>query len=232
MRRFSWLLQLVSASSLCALLMAEDGHAPILQGWGRPVDPAGDCNIRVEAEKLKIDVPGTKHDLTVETGSMNAPRVLRQIDGDFIAQVLISGNIRHAGQRTSDRFLAYHGAGIVLWLNDQTYFRLERAGVLLQDGRFIHYVLFGLRKDGQMSEESEFEIPDRDTYLRLERRGNHIYGLASTDGITWSSCTPIAASLPKEVKVGVDAVNTSTEPLKVVFSELDIFKKEHKGAAK
>ena len=232
MRRIFWMLAPALAGSIGAMSMADGKPVPCLEGWGQPVDPVGDCRIRMEAGKLKIDVPGKKHDLTVETGDMSAPRVLREIDGDFIAQVMVSGNIRHEGQRTSDRFLAFHGAGIVLWLSDQTYIRLERAGVRLQDGNFTHYALFEFRKDGRMSEASDMEIPDRDTYLRIERRGNHIYGLASPDGITWGSCTPIAVSLPKEVRVGVAAINTSSEALKVEFSDFDVFKKENKGTAK
>jgi regulation of enolase protein 1 (concanavalin A-like superfamily) len=232
MRCLLWMLATVLVGSIGALVTASDKPTPFCEGWGQPVDPLGDCQIRVEAEKLKIDVPGTKHDLTVETGDMNAPRVLRPIDGDFIAQVLVSGNIRHAGQRTSGRFLAYHGAGILVWLNDRTYIRLERAGVLLQDGNLIHYANFGLRKDGQAGEETSIRIPDRDTYLRIERRGNHVYGLTSLDGVTWGSCTPIAVSFPTEVKVGVAAINTSSEPLKVVFSGLEVFKKEPKAATK
>ena len=68
-----------------------------LKGWGGAVDPKGDCRIGLDGEKLTIAVPGTKHDLSAEASDMNAPRVLREIEGDFIVQLKVSGNVHHVG---------------------------------------------------------------------------------------------------------------------------------------
>jgi regulation of enolase protein 1 (concanavalin A-like superfamily) len=159
---------------------------------------------------------------------VNTPRVLRNLDGDFIVQVKVSGNVTHKGNRTSDHYLAYHGAGLLLWQDGRTYLRLERAAIARDDGEGVHYANFELRMDGKpvRTGKTSFQTPDQDTYLRLERRGGQVFGSASEDGIRWHSFDPIAVDLPKEIKLGVSAINTSTEPFKAELSELELFRKE------
>lgn len=195
-----------------------------LANWGQPIDPSRDCWTRLVGETLAIDVPGSTHDLRGD-GEVNAPRVVRSIDGDFIAQVKVSGNLRHTGKRTSGLSVAYHGAGLLIWQNARNYVRLERSGLVREDGQTVHFANFELHRDGQVVVKA-LEIPDQDTYLRLERRGNRVFGLVTGDGYKWSSLEPIAARLPRDVKLGVVAISTSTEPLKVVFSDLEVLKRE------
>jgi regulation of enolase protein 1 (concanavalin A-like superfamily) len=158
---------------------------------------------------------------------MNAPRVLRSIDADFIVQAKVSGNLRHVGRRTSGLSVAYHGAGFLIWQNAGNYVPLERAGLVREDGRTVHFANFELHGNGEVVVKS-MEIPDKDTYLRLERRGDRASALVSPDGSHWSCFDPIGARLSREVKLGVAAISTSTEPLKVVFSELELYTGEPK----
>jgi len=102
--------------------------------------------------KVTISIPPTKHDLSGEAGDVNSPRVLRTVEGDFISQVKISGNVRHKGNRLSDQYLAYHGGGC--------------------------------------------------------------------------SFDPITVELSKGIKLGIGAINTSSESFKAEFSELEVFTKE------
>ncbi|HEY2158044.1 MAG TPA: hypothetical protein VGH33_20615, partial [Isosphaeraceae bacterium] len=126
--------------------------------------------------------------------------------------------------------LAYHGAGLIVWIDEKTYLRLERAAVVRPESKVIHYANFELRRDAEIVSSVGLRLSDQDTYLRLERRGDRIYGLFSADGYRWSSFEPLAVNLPKDVKFGVAAINTSTDPLKAVFSDLDVFKSEPKRA--
>jgi regulation of enolase protein 1 (concanavalin A-like superfamily) len=199
-----------------------------LAGWGDLTDPKGDCQASLDAGRLTIAVPGTHHNLCAEVGEMEAPRVLRRIDGDFMFQAKVSGNVAHSGKSTSGMGLAYHGAGLVLWLDEKTYLRLERAAVVRPEGEVIHYANFELRRDAEMVSSVGLRIPDQDTYLRLERRGERIYALVGADGYRWTSFEPLAVNLPKDLKLGVSAINTSKDPLKAVFSDLEVFKSETK----
>jgi len=209
--------------------IAKAGPPRSLEGWGDVVDPTGDCRINLVKEKLTIAVPGTKHDLSVETGDTTAPRVVKEIDGDFIAQVKVSGNVRFNGRGLSQRYLPYHGAGFLILVDDQTYLRFERAAISQPDGAGMHYANFELRQGGNRTASHALQMPDRDTYLRLERRGSRIIGSVSDNGLRWMPLEPIAAELPKRIKVGVVAVNTSTDPFKAEFSDGEIFLKETKA---
>jgi regulation of enolase protein 1 (concanavalin A-like superfamily) len=227
--------RVVSASILVILMLHSPREAAAqgrpnqpLGGWGDLTDPKGDCRASLDGGRLTIGVPGTHHNLCAEVGEMEAPRVLRKIDGDFMVQAKVSGNVAHSGKSTSVMGLAYHGAGLVLWLDEKTYLRLERAAVVRPEGEVIHYANFELRRDSEVVSSVGIRIPDQDTYLRLERRGERIYAMVGTDGNHWTSFEPIAVTLPKDLKLGFAAINTSTDPLKAVFSDLEVFRSEAK----
>ena len=55
--------------------------------WGEVIDPDGDCELKLQAGDLVCDVPGTLHDLNIDIEKNNAPRVVRVVDGDFVATV-------------------------------------------------------------------------------------------------------------------------------------------------
>jgi regulation of enolase protein 1 (concanavalin A-like superfamily) len=218
-------LAIVSASVSHAF--SQDSRRQVLKGWGEAVDPDRDCKIGLDGERMTIVVPGKTHDLSIETGGMNAPRVLRNVTGDFVAQVKVAGKVRHTGDRASQNSLAYHGAGLLLWQDEQTYIRLERAALVTQNGGNVHYANFELRKAGNLVrvEKPAFRIPDHDTYLRIERRGDRVFGSASEDGVRWLSFEPYVVDLPGALKIGVAAVSSSTEPLKAEFVEFEVFTK-------
>jgi WD40 repeat protein/regulation of enolase protein 1 (concanavalin A-like superfamily) len=165
--------------------------------WYRPIDPDGDCQFREDAGKLTITLPDKKnHDLVAEVGKMNAPRVLRDVEGDFRVEVRIGGDF------TSDAVLM---AGLLLMVDEKNYLRLER-------GRFAGkpHCFWELRRDGRRLEDSSITtIPTFEGYLRMERRGNTLAGLHSVDGHAWTQLKRLEIDLPAKVKVGVAAISTS-----------------------
>jgi regulation of enolase protein 1 (concanavalin A-like superfamily) len=134
----------------------------------------------------------------------------------------------HHGDRTSERYLAYHGAGLLLWDNERDYVRLERAAIV-RDEQGLHYSNFDIRQEGR-HEALNAQIPDQDTYVRVERRGNQLLGATSQDGIHWQYFDAVPIEWPRKIKLGVTAINTSTEVFKAGFSELEVYKKDTNGA--
>jgi regulation of enolase protein 1 (concanavalin A-like superfamily) len=65
-------------------------------------------------------------------------------------------------------------------------------------------------------------LPEQDAWLRLERRGNQLFGSVSADGRRWTALRPIDVVLPARVWVGVALVNAAQEPLTVRFEEFQI----------
>jgi RNA polymerase sigma factor (sigma-70 family) len=197
---------------------------PFEAGWDKAIDPDKDCKFVHEKDALTIVVPGKDHDLGVERDKMNAPRLLRDVEGDFVAEVRVGGDsFKPSADSTTTERKSFVGAGLVLMDGDKTYIRLERAG-LHRDGELHTYPNWELRKDGEWKlAGGAFGLPFeyKDTYLRLERKGDQVLGSYSQDGKEWTSLDPLEVTLPARLKVGIAAVSTSAEPFKPRF---DAFK--------
>ena len=171
---------------------------------------------------MTITVPGTLHDLAAEFGDETAPRVLREIEGDFDVRVKVEGNVTHAGDRTSPHYNAYHGVGLLVMADSRTYIRLERAAL----SRGQHYINFELRKDAKVASSEGKPSADQPTFLRLSRKGERFSAAFSLDGVEWVEFAAIASELPAKLKVGIVAINTSTDALKAELAGLKIDKNE------
>ena len=121
----------------------------------------------LEAGKLTIAVPGTLHDLGAEVGKLNAPAVLGDVNGDFVATVKVGGKIEPRGECTRPGGFPYQGAGLLLWNDPGNYVRLERAAIL-REGKLVPYVNFEQRSKSLPSGGGR-PFPNTPFYLRLAR---------------------------------------------------------------
>ena len=112
-----------------ALAAPAPSNVPWVTGWDKPVDPDKDCKFIRDKGTLTIEVPGKDHDLGIERGLMNSPRLLRDVEGDFVAQVRVSGTFKPSQNSTSNERLPFVGAGLLLMADEKTYFRLERTAL-------------------------------------------------------------------------------------------------------
>ncbi len=191
--------------------------------WGDVIDPDEDCQVLVDKElqRATILVPGTAHLLSAEMGRMNAPRILRDIAGEFEVRVKVTGTSHPGGRTTTTPYNPYHGAGILLWQDPENYVRLEIAADL-RKGKVFSYANFELRQAGRLAVTWGLKIEDSSTYLRLERRGDVIRGAFSPDGDHWTPFSPMIVDLKDRLKVGVLAVNSASKPLKAGFEEFRV----------
>lgn len=191
----------------------------LVPGWGIFCNADGDCGARFQNGKLTLLVPGKPHDLSAEIGRMNAPRVLRDVEGDFVAEVKVSGTFR-PGEPAIPGRLAYHGAGLLAMKDDQTYVRLERATSARGTDTFV-YTSFECRESGvveRFASSADHPLDEaKETSLRLERRGNKVYATVSQDGQNWIPLEPKTVALPAKLRVGVAAVNSSTSDFRPQF---------------
>jgi RNA polymerase sigma factor (sigma-70 family) len=206
------------------------GERAASKGWGTATDPDKDCKFTYAKGNLTITVPGKDHDLGVERQRMNAPRVLRPVEGDFIVQVKVSAKFKPEEADTDDR-AAFQGAGLLVLDDDNNYLRLERASYTRGDDTH-HYTNWELRKDGEVE---RFGSPDdqpledgKDTWLRIERHGDKVSAAISQDGEKWTDLEPKDVSFPKKVQVGVAAVNTSKQEFAPQFSEFKLSREAKK----
>jgi regulation of enolase protein 1 (concanavalin A-like superfamily) len=203
---------------------AGDVEAPRdLSGWGRVLDPSGDCDVSFDAERdrLRIHVPGTPHVLSAEDSKlpMNAPRVVRRVRGDFTAVVRVLGQL-DPGRSKTTYYDPYHGAGLIVWQDSSNYLRLERA-VGFINGRPHPYVNYELRANGRLAMSHGIATEDRSLFLKLRRQGKSFSAWYSRDGHRWVPLERVDTTLEERVEVGVAAVNASARKLS---AELERFR--------
>ncbi|MFO0845376.1 MAG: hypothetical protein U0797_23835 [Gemmataceae bacterium] len=88
---------LLCCCSLLAVTAAPPPPVMWVTGWDRPVNPHGYCRFDRAGSKLTITVPGDGHELDVRNDRLNAPRLLKDVEGDFAAQVRVTGDFTRAG---------------------------------------------------------------------------------------------------------------------------------------
>ena len=196
-----------------------DAKGAKLAGWGAVVDPDGDCKLHVEGKALVIDVPGTLHDLNADIDKYNAPRVLREVEGNFSITVKVVGDFKPGVKALNPKSVPYNGAGIFVWRDSDNFIRLERAAIL-RNGKPGTFVTFEEREGGSRGANHNGGLPPGTAYLRLERRGSRIFGFTSPDGKQWTQLKPIDTVWPPRLQIGLDAVNSSGDPFTVRFEEL------------
>jgi regulation of enolase protein 1 (concanavalin A-like superfamily) len=227
MAKCHWIMVLLAAGTLSAVVNAVEDKE--IKDWGTIADPDKDCTIKEQKGALAITVPATSHDLGIEHQLMNAPRVLRKVSGDFTVQVLVSGRLEAEPPRTLKDRLPFMGAGLLLWQDENNYIRLERASLVIPMGNREFYASFELRKNGKTvrsADSTDFPLLNKDQYLRLERRGENILAAVSEDGKKWETLNPMKVEFPKDLQVGVAAVNTSAKVLDVQFKSFKVTQKE------
>jgi hypothetical protein len=220
----------VASWLICSTILAED--APTVRrvpGWGELVDPARDCKVTHDPgrDRVTIAVPGTPHLLSAEVPGlpMQGPRVVRDVYGDFVAVVKVGGRLQPGTTKTS-QYDPYHGAGLIVWKDDRTYLRLERA-VGFIGGRDRPYLNYELRVGGTLAASIGVPVEDRPAFLKLERKGGEVRAWHGLDGKKWAELPEIASSITGRVEVGVDAINSAKRPL---MAELESFRLEESGA--
>ncbi len=189
----------------------------------RIIDPDDDCLVsRDEASgRASILVPGSAHLLSVEIDRMNAPRILREVTGDFEVRVRVKGIDAPGARATTGRYAPYHGAGILLWKNPDHYVRLEIAADHRKTGAYP-YANFELRRAGRLVSSWGIKIEDGSTYLRIMRAGDELRAAFSSDGRKWTPFAVLEAGLPERIEVGVVGINSAAKPLKAEFEDFRV----------
>lgn len=200
-----------------------------IAGWGTIVDPDSDCEIRGMMDVLSVVVPATNHNLNPSRG-LNAPRVLQKATGDFSVQVKVTADFKPGGGSTFVGGRPFNGAGLLLWAGEKNFLRLERnaywAGErLICYGPLIEYWREGEFAGGNRDPVAADYFQGRSTWLRLARKGSDVSLSISHDGEEWNEVRSVAVEMPREVFVGVAAINQADEPFKVEFADFKLVAK-------
>jgi RNA polymerase sigma factor (sigma-70 family) len=199
-----------------------------LAGWGTVTDPSGDCAFTTEKSRLVVKVPGGIHDLNPYR-SLQAPRVLKKVKGDFVAQIKVSGDFK-PGEKAAGDHSSFNGAGLLVWQDEKNFIRLERNRWYVPAAQqyacyppLLEYFKNGAYQGTDPDSTFEEFFKDLSTWLRLERNGDKLSASYSHDGKDWTEAKEITVDLPAELSIGIAAINTSEEAFTVEFDEYKVF---------
>jgi regulation of enolase protein 1 (concanavalin A-like superfamily) len=201
-----------------------------LPGWGRIINPDGDCSFYLGKNSLVISVPGSgnPHDLAAEINRTNAPRVLQDVEGDFTIQVQTDGRYEPGEISTQENRSAYNGAAIIVTLDPQNVVTMARAVLQFPGDKPGYYANFEMRSGGKlrrMGLTGDHGLPSRGpVFLRLQRSGLEITGAVSLDGSNWQilGTKKLSTAWSGKVSAGVAAISTSEAEFDPRFSGLTI----------
>lgn len=108
----------MAALLLVSAALAAPAPDPFRSGWGNPVDPSRDCKISRNGGVLTIELPGTDHDYDPIRKHLNAPRIVRDIEGDFDLRVRVRIDCRHSAKSTVKGLPSCVSAGVLLIFPD------------------------------------------------------------------------------------------------------------------
>jgi hypothetical protein len=215
------------AACLVVLVAVAVTAAPAPQPWGPPwdeVDPLGDCRFERDGDRLTITVPGKGHVFDVPENVLNAPRLVREVEGDFVVQVRVGGVF--APEAAAKGETAVQRAGLFLD-EGRSIMTFERVADLTEDAQRYH-VRFTHRLPGEKGGGLVLEDGpplDKLAYLRVERKGDLIRFLWSLDGEKWKSVIP-TGGLAKKLKLGVIAEASGAGKFKPEFDRFQLTRPE------
>jgi uncharacterized protein (TIGR03067 family) len=200
--------------------------------WGTVINPDGDCTISQANDKVTMSIPAGVHNIWYgrpnERQRFNAPRVLQEIEGDFVAQVKVTADW-NPDIPASEYY--YNGAGLLVWDSEEQYVRMERNTYQRNTpptGIFCYTNALYDRNERRIYPETTARndfYKGRSTWLRIDRAGDKLTTAISHDGMLWSDTAILMTEFPEKVLVGIHVNVTSPRDFVVEFAEFNIARK-------
>jgi hypothetical protein len=197
------------------------------------VDPSKDCRLDKDekSHKVHIDIPGKLHTLAPDyeirknVPLHNAPMTLADVDGDFLAQVAVTGEINPGSKLPNEKAarglrFTFQSGGLVLYQDKNNFVRLERCEAIFTERLTpVHRLLVEVVRDGKWAISPIYlDIPEGDTKLIMVRRKGRIRCMFSPTGSNaMYTFREFALNFPSKVKVGLTASNISAQPFSANF---------------
>ena len=125
------------------------------------------------------------------------------------------------GAEAPGRDVAFNGATLLMWQDENNFVRLDRAG-FHKAGKPNHQTYYHVYQDGKRTAHLNRPLAVKDSWLRLQRKGGKVVASWSQDGKSWQSYPEQEVKLADKVKVGVAALNASSNPFAASFEEFKL----------
>lgn len=213
---------LFTAFAIVAAAPVKEKKAQTIKGWGTVIDPDRDCKVTEDEGKVTISVPITYHDLTYtdDGAKLNAPRILQDVKGDFSVQLKVRTFPLPQANTSSSGKHSFVSSGLLMWIDDKNFLRLDRAAVGGGTAPFIWAERF---QDGRSAAQKLTPLSeDRDTWLRIAYKDGKLTLSSSEDGKQWNDVLTEELKLSEKMQVGVLAINTTTQVFAPTLEEFKV----------
>jgi regulation of enolase protein 1 (concanavalin A-like superfamily) len=203
---------------LVAAPVPRDEAGRISRLYGTVHDPDKGTEFRSAGDTLRVSVPPEPRLLGPWCKVVSAPRVWREVGGDFTVTVRVTFPIRSPVPAKHEEVPESRaGGGIVIWTdaeNFMTVTRDERATSGEEPGEFFRAEVCN---EGTAGGYAEYSAPKGFGYLRAQRTGKKFQSSFSTDAKKWKPLCLHELAWGDRVKVGVVAENSFKAPFDVAF---------------
>jgi len=212
----------------------ETDAARMARIYGTKADP-GDAHFVMVGDKLRLMIPARELPpwyirAETEPGAPAhfaarlwkptpdfAPRLWKEVEGDFTAVARVSFCFRPANPKTW--FIHPRAAGLFAWSGDGDHFGLMRCEEYPKAGPTEAFRTILTQPGRVRTSAGALPRPGEAAYLRLKRAGSVVTGAYSRDGKEWTEFLPDEVEWTGPVKVGVYAKHFSDAALDVTFDE-------------
>lgn len=214
--------------AVAAPVPKDDDAARLARIYGTKSDPARDATFELTGEVLRIHIPkrelppGTLRPLGQEFPEFAptvAPRVWRDVQGDFTATVRVAFPLSFA-KTNAERGL--RAAGLVVWVSEKEHLVLARVEWVNGKAKELFYLCYN-GESGRTAEGDNQDPVANVGSVRLERRGERIAGSYSRDGKVWTEFLfTNTLKTTEPIKVGVYATHATETPFEVIFDQYSL----------
>jgi regulation of enolase protein 1 (concanavalin A-like superfamily) len=174
-------------------------------------------------EKLRIGIPATHHSMNANPGLDSAPRMWKEVEGDFTAIVRVAFPIRTAPDpKGTEVGSLFASAGLVAWQGDGNFIRVVRKDQTLSERPVEAHVRDQCSPRRVTSVITRYKRETGSGHIRLSRQGQIVIAAYSHDDKTWYEIEKVEVDWGSKVKVGVIAENGYKAPFEAVFDQYSL----------
>ena len=195
--------------------------APDLSAWGDFRNTVGVGRAQVDGRALVLSSAGAFADYWNTPESRTAPRVLREIEGDFTVEVTVAPefDLARAWGDREDRI--FQSAGLLLEAGEQRWIRWEHGLWKAADGHQLREEFFRAGKNIVKQRASDLWDRAKPVRLRLARHGDLFWTAWGQEGGAWvESPAHLELGWPRKIRVGLVVINGVARPLRARASPI------------
>jgi regulation of enolase protein 1 (concanavalin A-like superfamily) len=229
MRRIALLAAIFASAAAVAAPVPRDAAArELARIYGTKSDPNRDANFELAGAVLRVRIPKHESPLVaiIQLGQefpnfapTNAPRVWRDVWGDFTATVRVAFPLTFAKTKAESGLRA---AGLVVWASEKEY--LVSARLEWVNGKPKEMFCLSHASETGPAVECDNQNPVGNAgFVRLERRGDRVTGSYSRDGKEWATFLLVKTfKTTGPLKVGVYATHATDSPFEATFDQYSL----------